>query len=216
MRTKLNSCAIFAIATVATAALMTTGCSKDEEYDMQTYDDEYTLAEPMMTRSAEAPSGDSGPQYLSNECGIWCILRLRGNTDSQRMYSQVVDSALYRLDSPWDRDYGAPLYGDQMVQLGNMFNLGFSGWSSNKDALGNYTGKATEQLTTLLNDPSKYDNKGKLQNVIISIKYKGSTHYVVVRDYDANKRKLYVYDVNATNSSNLTTIPMSDVLGVIY
>ncbi len=77
MKTKQISCAIFAIATVATAALMTTGCSKDEEYDMQTYDDEYTLAEPMMTRSAEA-------EYITSQRRGVCtaILYVKESTPS--------------------------------------------------------------------------------------------------------------------------------------
>lgn len=64
MNTKQKFYAIFATAMVAITALMTTGCSKDEEYDLQSYDDEYTLAEPMMTRSTE------GGEYLvsTQEC----------------------------------------------------------------------------------------------------------------------------------------------------
>lgn len=105
MKTKQNFCAIFATAMVATAALMTAGCSKDEEYDIQSYDDEYTLAEPMMTRSTE------GGEYLvsTQECTCTVTVYPEVQTDEEnpdgeegRDDGNINGDAFYFLDP----DYG--------------------------------------------------------------------------------------------------------------
>ncbi len=56
MKKKLNLCGIFAIAMVALTTITITSCDKDEE--SLTNDEEYTLAERMMTRAGEG-SGTS-------------------------------------------------------------------------------------------------------------------------------------------------------------
>lgn len=96
MKTKQISCAIFAIATVATAALMTTGCSKDEEYDMQTYDDEYTLAEPMMTRSTEGTYTPHNPRVIHHQeknIAVECFGWIKG---VQYKGTLTVDATIFR------------------------------------------------------------------------------------------------------------------------
>ena len=110
MKNKQIFCAIFAIATVATAALMTTGCSKDEEYDMQTYDDEYTLAEPMMTRSTEGTYTPGGPSDF---------LKMKGGSESE--YINDFSPALLRITYYWTPNYTAIGYSPSEVSANVAF-----------------------------------------------------------------------------------------------
>lgn len=211
MKKHLHFCGIFAIAIVSLTAVTITSCDKDDEF--LTDESEYTLAERMMTRSGEG--GNDGLDYLPNECGVWCVLKLLGKTNSHDMYSKVTKYAEDSLS--WGRTSGEPLYGEQMESLGKKFGIEFSGWKSNRNANGTVTNNANSKLYEILDDESNYDNKGKLNNVIISTtSATGQPHYVVVKGYGNNKEKLSVYDYNSKNPSKLSTISFNDIDGIIY
>ncbi|MBR1666730.1 MAG: hypothetical protein IJ693_00480 [Bacteroidaceae bacterium] len=109
------------------------------------------------------------------------------------------------------------------VCLGNMFGIEFQGWKSNEDPSGETTNCANNTLVKLFEDSERYDDKGKMKNVIISIKVRRDgkvfPHYVVVKRYNQKTKKIEVYDVNANGSSignYFSTVSFDDVLGVLY
>jgi hypothetical protein len=210
----------FATVFILTTTLTIASCSQDDdEYNSNMY----TLAEKMETRSGGDPGGDdNGIHYQPNECGIWCILYMNKKVNSYQSYSAVVDSAMSNTIG-WNRELGVPLYGEQMQTLGNMFGIEFQGWKSNEDNLGNITNCANNTLMELFEDSERFDDKGKMKNVIISIKVRRNgkifPHYVVVKRYNQKTKKIEIYDVNATGASTgnyFSTVSFDDVLGVIY
>ena len=218
---KTNFCGIFATVFVVATVITLASCSQDDEF----YEDGlFTRADEMMTRSGGEPGGGNNNfQYRSNECGIWCILYINKNVNSYKSYSALVDSATSSTVG-WERESGAPLYGEQMQILGNQFGVNFQGWLSNHDVTGAYIGYADTKLTELFADTTRYDDNNKLTNVVICIRTFNSKgemipHYVVVKNYDEKHNKINVYDVNAPNASMgnySSSVPLSNVLGVVY
>ena len=83
MKNSKYFCGIFATLFVTTTMVLLASCSQDDDY----YDNSemYTLAEEMGTRSG-GNGGDPGYvgdgndiPFLSNECGVWCILYIKKN-----------------------------------------------------------------------------------------------------------------------------------------
>ena len=214
-----NFCGIFATVFVTTTIILLASCSQDDDYYES---DMYTLAE-METRGGGGDPGggdDGNIPFQENECGIWCILYLKKEIYKYSSYSILVDSATSNTIG-WDRDSGGALYGEQMQALGNMFGIGFDGWRSNEAKDGHRTNSANIKLRELLDDESRYDNKGNLMNVIISIEVlrQGEIrpHYVVVKGYDNKKKtKVAVYDVNESQNGYYSSVSFDKILGVIY
>ena len=223
MKKNINFCGIFAIMFVAAIIFSVSSCSQDDDYYES---DMYTMAEPLEARAILEPNPGGGDgndvPYQSNECGIWCILYMNKKVNSYSTYSAVVDSAVSSTIN-WDRESGAPLQGEQMQALGSMFGIGFQGWRSNEDDSGHITNSANNTLEELFEDSERYDDKGKMKNVIISIKVIRNgeifPHYVVVKRYNKKTKKIEVYDANANGASMgnyFSTVSFDDVLGVIY
>ena len=224
MKNSKYFCGIFATVFVTTTMALLASCSQDDDY----YDNSemYTLAEEMGTRSG-GNGGDPGYvgdgndiPFLSNECGVWCILYIKKENQKYSSYSALVDSAT----SPtigWDREHGQPLYGEQMQALGNMVGINFTGWLSNTNKQGNITNDANNKLKELLEDEHRYKDR-KLLNVVISVKTyrdgKMYPHYVVVKGYDNKKKtKVAVYDVNVSKQDGYySSVSFDDILGIIY
>ena len=199
---------------ITTGSILFHSCSADDE-DYDAYDLSINTQITRVSRtSPEIQSyNDSDSFYKEGECGIWCILKIQGKTSSYPTYYDVCSNA---KTLGWPDDGETPLYGDQIRDLGNMYNIGFTGMQSNHDKNGNYIGGATNKLNEILRD-GNYDSNhdGTIDHVILSIN--DNTHYVVLKCVNKDDAsKIDVYDANANNYNKIRTIPRTSVSGIIF
>ncbi|MBR1666733.1 MAG: hypothetical protein IJ693_00495 [Bacteroidaceae bacterium] len=202
MRTKLNFCGIFATTFLATTIALISSCSQDDDF----YDsDMYTLAEEMTTRSGGEPGGDDwGYQPQANECGIWCLVHLKGG--------YLTAGKILGIINRNNIDISNGLQQKDMILISDSIGLGLSYYMNDTyatkssdtghDTIITEKGRALQKILTFTRGKS-----GSLPTMIIQI----PSHSVVGKSVSISESRIYVADVNGR-----TYISFNDVTGVVW
>ena len=199
-----NLCGIFATLFVTTTMVLLASCSQDDDnYDS----DMYTLAEMGTRLGGKGDPGEGGNEWDShlndNECGIWCLIHLKGGNNAESMIRGVIE----RNNIDISNGISQPV----MVMIGDSIGLDFQDFINNKY----YEINQTTHDTTLVDDPNRSINKlvelggetGYLHKVIILLE----NHYVVGTRVRNKKRRIDVVDMGENSE-----VAFNRVKGVIW
>ena len=176
-----NFCGIFATVFVTTTIILLASCSQDDDcYES----DMYTLAE-MGTRLG---AGDEwGYDIQDNECGIWCLVHLKGGYDAEGQIRGVIKRNHI--------DISNGIRQSDMVRIGDSIGLEFHSYISDLhmiiDPTTNDTSIVDKHDSTVQKLVELGGESGTLGRVILNL----TNHYVVGLHADKKKKSvLYVDD----------------------
>ena len=177
-----NFCGIFATLFVTTTVVFLASCSQDDDaYDNS---EMYTLAE-MGTRLG---AGDEwGYNTQDNECGIWCLVHLRGGYNAEELIRGVIKRNHI--------DISNGIRQSDMVRIGDSIGLGFHSYTSDLhmivDPTTNDTSIVNKHDSTVQRLVELGGESGTLNRVILNL----TNHYVVGLHVNKKKKRvLYVDD----------------------
>ena len=176
-----NFCGIFATVFVTTTIILLASCSQDDDYYES---DMYTLAE-MGTRLG---AGDEwGYDIQDNECGIWCLVHLKGGYDAEGQIRGVIKRNHI--------DISNGIRQSDMVRIGDSIGLEFHSYISDLhmiiDPTTNDTSIVDKHDSTVQKLVELGGESGTLGRVILNL----TNHYVVGLHVDKKKKcVLYVDD----------------------
>jgi hypothetical protein len=176
-----NFCGIFATVFVTTTIILLASCSQDDDYYES---DMYTLAE-MGTRLG---AGDEwGYDIQDNECGIWCLVHLKGGYDAEGQIRGVIKRNHI--------DISNGIRQSDMVRIGDSIGLEFHSYISDLhmiiDPTTNDTSIVDKHDSTVQKLVELGGESGTLGRVILNL----TNHYVVGLHVDKKKKSvLYVDD----------------------
>jgi len=176
-----NFCGIFATVFVTTTIILLASCSQDDDYYES---DMYTLAE-MGTRLG---AGDEwGYDIQDNECGIWCLVHLKGGYDAEGQIRGVIKRNHI--------DISNGIRQSDMVRIGDSIGLEFHSYISDLhmiiDPTTNDTSIVDKHDSTVQKLVELGGESGTLGRVILNL----TNHYVVGLHVNKKKKSvLYVDD----------------------